>query len=97
MFFATLQAYLSKLFAKKKTVCTGIEGLCILIRRLACPNRLQDISHVFGRSTAEISYIFNTVLDLIDSIHGLLSAVVVPRETGQKGCSRQPMWDTPCK
>lgn len=59
-----------KIVCKNRTVCTGIEGLCILIRRLAYPNRLQDLSHVFGRSTAEISYIFNTVLDLIDSIQG---------------------------
>lgn len=59
-----------KIVCKNRTVCTGIEGLCILIRRLAYPNRLQDLSCVFGRSTAEISYIFNTVLDLIDSIHG---------------------------
>lgn len=36
-----------KIVCKNRTVCRGIEGLCILIRRLAYPNRLQDLSRLF--------------------------------------------------
>ncbi|XP_062571196.1 uncharacterized protein LOC134233231 [Saccostrea cucullata] len=60
----------SKIVCPNRTVCSGTEGLSILIRRLAYPNRLQDLSHIFGRSTAELSYIFNTVLNFIDTRHG---------------------------
>ncbi|KAK3105969.1 hypothetical protein FSP39_009829 [Pinctada imbricata] len=62
----------TKVVCENRTVCSGIQGLCILIRRLAYPSRLEDLSHVFGRSKAELSYICNTVLNLIDSEHGHL-------------------------
>ena len=34
---------------------SGAEALCILPRRLAYPNRLSDISPLFGRSSSELS------------------------------------------
>ena len=40
-------------------------GLCILLRRMAYPNRLQDIEAIFGRRKQDLSVIFNTVLDFI--------------------------------
>jgi hypothetical protein len=47
------------------TVSSGIEGLCIVLRRLAYPNRLIDISKTFGRTQSELSLIFNETLTLI--------------------------------
>ena len=41
------------------TKTTGFEALCIMLRRLAYPNRLIDLAQVFGRSKTEISIILN--------------------------------------
>ena len=43
------------------TVVDGMEGLLITLRRLAYPNRLTDLTHVFGRTEFELSLIFNKV------------------------------------
>lgn len=51
------------------TVATAYEGLYILLRRLAYPNRLEDISSIFGRSVVELSYILNAMLDMIYDYH----------------------------
>ena len=45
------------------TVCDGIEGLCILLKRLTFPCRYTDMIPVFGRSLTEICLIFNTISD----------------------------------
>ncbi|KAK3087535.1 hypothetical protein FSP39_007238 [Pinctada imbricata] len=42
-----------------------MEGLHVLIRRLSYPNRLEDLSFLFGRTKFELSNIFNTTLDFI--------------------------------
>jgi len=47
------------------TTASGIEALCILLRRLAYPNRLKHISGIFGRSTEELSILINTLLNYI--------------------------------
>lgn len=44
---------------------SGDLGLCILLRRLAYPNRLVELQSVFGLSTPSLSQISNTVLDII--------------------------------
>ena len=38
-----------------------VEGLCILLRRLAYPCRLSDLVHIFGRGVSDISRIANSV------------------------------------
>ena len=43
------------------TTSTGVEALLILLRRLTYPNRLSDLTKLFGRSKTELSLIFNTV------------------------------------
>ena len=43
----------------------GLEGLCVLLRRFCYPNRLSDISGLFGRTTAAVSRIFNWTLNHI--------------------------------
>ena len=37
------------------TIFGGLEGLCILLRRLACPCRQSDLLQRFSRSVPELS------------------------------------------
>jgi hypothetical protein len=48
-----------KIICENRTTATNIEGLCIVLRRLAYPCRLDDLEPVFGKSKAEISHIVN--------------------------------------
>ncbi|KAJ8912366.1 hypothetical protein NQ315_014733 [Exocentrus adspersus] len=50
----------------------GVNGLCILLRRLACPNRLGDLESVFGYSYAALSEIMNTAMEIINDNKGHL-------------------------
>ena len=52
------------------TVCDGIEGFCILLRRLAYPCRYFDLIQRFARPIPELSLIANTVLEWIYDLHG---------------------------
>ena len=54
-----------ELTASNRTRCSGIEGLCILLRRLAYPNRLKDSESLFGRGVSQLSVIVNLVLSII--------------------------------
>ena len=49
---------------KQRTLCSGFEGLMILLRRLSYPNRWCDLVHLFGRKETELCLIFNEVLFL---------------------------------
>ena len=51
------------------TTCDSIEGLCLLLRRLAYPCRHVDLIPLFGRAKQEISIISSLVLDAIYSVH----------------------------
>lgn len=65
-----------ELKASNRTRCSGIEGLCILLRRLAYPNRLSDLESIFGRGVAELSVIVNLVLAFVyDNWHHLLDDI----------------------
>ena len=67
-----------ELVGSNRTRCTGLEGLCILLRRLAYPNRLEDIENIFGRGVSELSVIINLVLDFLYSKwHHLLDTLPV--------------------
>lgn len=50
----------------------AVDGLCILLRRLAYPNRLKDLEAVFGFCDRAISSISNTVMDIIYNNKGHL-------------------------
>ena len=54
----------------QRTVSSGMEGLCILLRRLSYPCRFSDIIPRFGRPVPVLSMVSNQVLDLIYDIHG---------------------------
>ena len=53
------------LVALNRTHCSGLEGFCILLRRLAYPSRLENLESIFGRGVAELSIIFNLVLKIL--------------------------------
>ena len=50
---------------KNRSVFSGMEGLCVLLHRLAFPCHLSDLEPIFGRGKAELSIIVNTMLLLL--------------------------------
>ena len=52
------------------TVCSGMEGLCLMLKRLAYPCRYFDLIPLVGRSIPELCMITNTVLDWFYNVHG---------------------------
>jgi hypothetical protein len=70
------------------TVCDGIEGLCILLKRLAYPCRFSDMIARFGKPVPVLSMITNTVVDWIHEEHqhritGWNEAILNPIKLGQ--------------
>ncbi|XP_033754685.1 protein ALP1-like [Pecten maximus] len=61
-----------KIECTNRTTCSGLEGICILLRRLAYPNRLSDLYSLFGRSSTAMSFIINELLDFLHDTHGHL-------------------------
>jgi hypothetical protein len=61
-----------KIICNNRTVASGVEGLCIVLRRLAYPCRLEDLEPVLGRTKVEISYIFKHVIDYLYNTHNHL-------------------------
>ena len=53
----------------QRSVCDGIEGLCMLLKRLAYPCRYSDMVHRFARPVPVLSMITNTVLEYIYDRH----------------------------
>ena len=53
----------------KPTICNGIEGLCMALRRFAYPCRLSDLIQQFGRPVPEPSMIYSLVVDTIYQEH----------------------------
>ena len=52
------------------TVCPGLEGLCLLLRRLAYPCRYSDLVYRFARPVPELCMITNEVLNWMYDTHG---------------------------
>ena len=57
---------------KQGTVCAGMTGLCIVLKRLAYPCRYSDMISTFGLAVPELCMIYNTVIDHIFEVHGHL-------------------------
>ncbi|KAL1478794.1 hypothetical protein MTO96_034857 [Rhipicephalus appendiculatus] len=51
---------------------SGVEGLCLTLRRLAYPNRLRELEPLFGRHYSVISSATNAVLKHTESTFGHL-------------------------
>lgn len=61
-----------------RTRCGSLERFCILLQRLAYPNCLEDLESIFGRGVAELSIIFNLVLEILyTKWHHLLDSLPV--------------------
>ena len=54
----------------QRTICDGMEGLCMLLKRLAYPCRYSDMIARFGRPVPELCMITNRVMDFIYDAHG---------------------------
>mgnify|MGYP000217630441 FL=1 len=52
------------------SIVSGMESLCILLRRLAYPCRFGDMVPRFGKPVPVLSMVTNTVIDYIYTIHG---------------------------
>jgi len=54
----------------QRSIADGVEGLCILLKRLAYPCRYSDMLPRFARPVPVLCMISNTVLDYIFERHG---------------------------
>jgi hypothetical protein len=52
--------------------CSGIEALCVMLRRMAYPNRLTDLVAIFGLHETHLSSIFNLVVKHVHDRFGYL-------------------------
>lgn len=89
---------------KNGTVASKLEGLCMLLRRLAYPNRLTDMVQMFGRSKSELSMVINSALDFVfNQHHSLLNNLNLPwlaperlnemaRAVHEKGAALDNVW-----
>ena len=57
---------------RNRTSWSGMEGLCLVLRRLSYPCRLVDMEEVFGRGTSEASVIINDTIDFLYNEWGRL-------------------------
>ena len=58
-----------EIVCSQRSVCDGMEAMCILLKRLAYPCRYTDMVRRFGRNPTELCLIFNEVLDFIYTSH----------------------------
>ena len=54
---------------QQRSICDGVEGLCMLLRRFAYPCRLSDMIARFGRPVPVISMITKEVMNFIYENH----------------------------
>ena len=53
----------------QRSICDGIEGLCMLLKRMSYPCRYGDMVHRFAKPVPVLSMITNQVLDSIYDTH----------------------------
>jgi hypothetical protein len=51
------------IITKERAKCSGVEGLCIVLRRLAVPDRWSDLIELFARSRSAMCHIFHFVIE----------------------------------
>ena len=76
---------LERIVTVQGTVCSGLEALYILLKRLAFPCRYSDMTPIFGRNPTEICLIYNKLISKIydDHSHRLHSwnqALLAPQQ-----------------
>lgn len=52
------------------TVCDGLEGLCLVLKRLTYPCRYFDLMYTFARPVPELCMLSNTIFDWVYNQHG---------------------------
>ena len=55
---------------QQRSVCDSIEGLCMLLKRVAYPCRYSDMIPRFGRPVSVMSLVTNQVMNYLFDIHG---------------------------
>ena len=55
---------------EQRSICDDMEGLCMLLKRVAYPYRLSDMIPRFGQPVSVLSLIINHVMDYIYDVHG---------------------------
>ena len=53
----------------QRSVCDGLEGLCMLLKRLSYPCRYGDIVHRFAKPVPVLSMITNQMIDFVYNVH----------------------------
>lgn len=53
----------------QRSICSGIEGLCMLLKRMSYPCRYGDMVHTFAKPVPVLSIITNQVHDFIYDTH----------------------------
>ena len=53
----------------QRSVVSGIEGLCMPLKRMTYPCRYIDMIYRFGRPVSVLSMVTNQVLDYIYDVH----------------------------
>ena len=54
----------------QRSVCDGLEGLCMLLKRLSFPCRYGDLIHRFAKPVPVLSMITNQMIDYVYNVHG---------------------------
>ncbi len=65
----TLLKIPDRMYGSTRVTWTGVEGLCILLRCLAYPNRLCNLIPQFGCLKSELSEIVNAMLEFLCDTH----------------------------
>ena len=58
-----------KIVTCQRTVSSGVDALCILLKRIAFPCRYTDMVPTFGTNETELCLIYNSMLDYIYAQH----------------------------
>lgn len=61
-----------KIRLQQRSVFSGLDALCVLLRRLAYPNRWFDLVKLFGRTSAELSLVCTFMVEHITETFGHL-------------------------
>ena len=54
----------------QRPVCNGLEGLCMLLKRLSYPCRYGDMVHRFAKPVPVLSMITNQMIDFVYNVNG---------------------------
>ena len=64
---------------ENRSVFSGIDAICITLRRLAYPCRLSDLSEIFGRTVSDLSLILKFVIQhIVQTFNNLLTFLNKP-------------------